>query len=336
MEHHELREYSSDSDEYPIETDDDDNIRRTSDLFLDMDDIRLDDEIHNYMATMKQAEIETQTSLSISPTREDFTDKYLSSLPPLFTINRVVHLRGRPKRTKKHTQFYKKNLRGKPTDKFKAKGLQQRPLSTRIAEILMDNNDESTGSSTTSAQASIETTTITESFITTATTVAAESLITTIIGAVTTPITSTVSHKCSPADNDTLTASQDSVTSNSSNTVSRSLAVAVLSTMSFILPLPSSSFFTNSVISVDDLRSTTNTNIDSSPARQHQLPVINNNSNSRKDEDKENTCMIVDTIINEALEFNPPNKEYVLQVLNDTKLITRDNTATLTLPTFGL
>ncbi|CAF1174858.1 unnamed protein product [Didymodactylos carnosus] len=88
---------------------------------------------------------ETQTAMVTSPTTTDFTRTFLQNLAPLFTINRVVHPRGRLKQSREHTRFYKTHIGdgGKTTIvRTKSKRLQQRPLSTKAAKILMKDDGE--------------------------------------------------------------------------------------------------------------------------------------------------------------------------------------------------
>ncbi|CAF1359549.1 unnamed protein product, partial [Didymodactylos carnosus] len=57
-------------------------------------------------------ESQTQTSPSRSSPKANFADAVPKTL---FTIQRTVHPRGRPKKTSRHTQFYRKNVNDRKT-----------------------------------------------------------------------------------------------------------------------------------------------------------------------------------------------------------------------------
>ncbi|CAF0915722.1 unnamed protein product [Didymodactylos carnosus] len=216
----------------------------------------------------KQAETETQTSLTTSPEKRD-----VNNVIPLFTITRVVHPRGRPKQTKRHISFYKRITSAKPSSKTKTKRLQGRPLSSTLKNLLMNNDVDL---APTPAIAPSQT----------------EPLI----------------------DNSNVTHSQQSVSSNSSSKVTRSVAEAAVATIT--------------ALEENENIMNLNTSDNQNHHQQGQLPsiplpptVITHDVNTTDDEAKENLCIITDEIIVKKMLFDPPTKEWIMKQLTDLKLI---------------
>ncbi|CAF1319366.1 unnamed protein product, partial [Didymodactylos carnosus] len=268
----------------------------------------------------KQAENETQTSLTTSPEK-----RHVNNVVPLFTITRVVHPRGRPKQTKRHTSFYKRITSVKPSSKTKIKRLQGRPLSSTLKNLLMNSNVDLA------------------------------------------PMPSIAPSPNEPLiDNNDITHSQQSVSSNSSSKVTRSVAEAAVATITLSpRSLPSQSFNNFLLVSTEnenkiELNSAINLNLNAleenenimnlntsdnqNHRQQEQLPsiplpptVITHDVNTTDDEAKENLCIITEEIIFKKMLFDPPTKEWIMKQLTDLKLIrTRSNLPSIVIPKYGV
>ncbi|CAF1426322.1 unnamed protein product, partial [Didymodactylos carnosus] len=194
----------------------------------------------------------------------------------------------------------------------KLKRLQQRPPSAKAAKILMKDDSELGGHLATPLL-----TQITESTAFTGAAIA-KTTATGEAGTLSSP------QKLLSIENATITASQDSATSNSRDKVSRALAEAAVATITLLAPPP---LLPLSFVS----------------ASAQELGANDSNSrttkilNDENDQDKEDLLIITDTVIDQTMSFNPPSKEWIMQKSIELQLLrTRSNKAAPTIPSFGI
>ncbi|CAF4530559.1 unnamed protein product, partial [Didymodactylos carnosus] len=268
----------------------------------------------------KQAENETQTSLTTSPKK-----RHVNNVVPLFTITRVVHPRGRPKQTKRHTSFYKKITSVKPSSKTKIKRLQGRPLSSTLKNLLMNSNVDLAPMPSIAPSPNeplIDKNDITHSQQSVSSN--SSSKVTRLVAeAAVATITLSPRSLPSPSFNNFLLASRENENKIELNSAIN-LNLNALEETETIMNL--------------------NTSDNQNHHQQEQLPsiplpptVTTHDVNTTDDEAKENLCIITEEKIFKKMLFDPPTKEWIMKQLTDLKLIrTRSNLSSIVIPKYGV